>query len=93
MRTVPIGIAMLNDERPHVWQQNNPQNVAIVNRWAEIIRQGLKNQDGSAPEVVVASAITTSTRVAQAMGEELRRAGRRAPVLCIYARELPILSV
>ena len=71
MRTVPIGIAMLNDERPHVWEENNPQNVAVVNRWAEIIHNGLRNADGSAPEVIVASQIITSTRVAQQMGEEL----------------------
>ncbi len=92
MRTVPIGIAMLNDERPHVWQQNNPQNVAIVNRWAEIIRQGLKNQDGSAPEVVVASEIITSTRVAQAMGEELRRAGCRVLIMCYNVWNFPFLA-
>ena len=30
MRTTPIGIAMLNDERPHVFQVNNEQNMAVV---------------------------------------------------------------
>lgn len=92
MRTVPIGIAMLNDERPHVWQLNNPQNVAVVNQWAEIIRQGLKNQEGSSPEVVVASKIITSTRIAQEMGEELRRAGCRVLIMCYNVWNFPFLA-
>ena len=45
MRTTPIGIAMLNDERPHVYQQNNPANVEVVkqsaHRSAEPSRPGL----------------------------------------------------
>ena len=45
---------MLNDEREHVYSLNNPANEAVVNRWAEVLRNGLKNADGSAPEIVVA---------------------------------------
>ncbi len=44
MRMTPIGIAMLDDERPHVWQQTRELNMGVVNRWAEIIRQGLKKR-------------------------------------------------
>ena len=91
MRTTPIGIAMLNDERPHVWQANNPQNMAVVNEWARIIREGLKNVDGSAPEVVVGSQIITSTRVAQRVGEELRRAGCRSVIMCYNVWNFPFL--
>ncbi|MBM3187310.1 MAG: hypothetical protein FJZ90_01140 [Chloroflexi bacterium] len=92
MRTTPIGIAMLNDERPHVWQSNNPQNIAVVNQWADIIRKGLKNIDGSAPEVVVGSKIITSTRVAQEVGEELRRAGCRILIMCYNVWNFPFLA-
>ena len=92
MRTTPIGIAMLNDERPHVWQSNNAQNVAVVNKWAGIIRQGLKNIDGSAPEVVIGSKIITSTRVAQEVGEELRRAGCRVLIMCYNVWNFPFLA-
>ena len=71
MRTTPIGIAMLNDEREHVWSQNNPANMEVCNRWADVLRKGLVNADGGSAEVVVASKIVTSVRVAQQMGEEL----------------------
>ncbi len=91
MRTVPIGLAMLNDERPHVWQENNPQNMAVVNQWAEVIRSGMKNVDGTAPEVVVGSEIITSTRIAQKVGEELRRAGCRIVVMCYNVWNYPFL--
>ena len=92
MRTTPIGIAMLNDERPHVWRQNNPENIAVVNQWAEIIRSGLKNVDGTAPEVVVGSEIITSVRLAQKVGEELRRAGCRVVVMCYNVWDFPFLA-
>jgi L-fucose isomerase len=92
MRTTPIGIAMLNDERPHVWQENNPQNMAVVNRWAEIIGEGLENVDGSKPKIVVGSRIITSTRVAQQVGEELRREGCRVVIMCYNVWNFPFLA-
>lgn len=91
MRTVPIGLAMMNDERPHVWSQNEAINMQVLNRWAEIIRNGLKNVDGSAPEVVVASETIKSTRVAQKVGEELRRAGCRIVIMCYNVWNFPFL--
>ncbi|MEA3407680.1 MAG: fucose isomerase [Chloroflexota bacterium] len=91
MRTTPIGIAMLNDERPHVWQENNPQNMAVVNRWAEIVREGLENVDGSKPKIVVGSRIITSARVAQQVGEELRREGCRVVIMCYNVWDFPFL--
>ncbi|MFO7916776.1 MAG: fucose isomerase [Anaerolineae bacterium] len=92
MRTTPIGIAMLNDERPHVWQKNNPQNMSVVNRWAEIIEEGLENVDGSKPKVVVGSRIITSTRVAQQVGRELRRQGCRVVIMCYNVWNFPFLA-
>ncbi len=91
MRTTAIGIAMMNDERPHVWEQNEALNMGVLNRWAEIIRSGLKNVDGSAPEVVVASETIKSVRVAQKVGEELRRAGCRIVIMCYNVWNFPFL--
>jgi L-fucose isomerase len=92
MRTTSIGIAMLNDERQHVWEQNNPANMAVVNQWADILRKGLTNIDGSAPQVVVGSEIITSVRVAQKVGEELRRAGCRVVIMCYNVWNFPFLT-
>jgi L-fucose isomerase len=71
MKTSKIGIVMLNDEREHVWIKNNPENEAVLQKWAEVIKNGLKIIDGSMPEVVVGSKIITSVRIAQEIGEEL----------------------
>jgi len=91
MRTTPIGIAMLNDERPHVWSLNNPGNEANVAQWAEIIRNGLTNIDGTSAEVIIGSKIITSARVAQEVGEELRRAGCRSIIMCYRVWNFPFL--
>ena len=91
MRSTPIGIAMLNDEREHVWRQNNPMNMAVVKQWADIIRKGLKNQDDTAPEVVVGSEIITSVRKAQQVGEELARANCKQIILCYNVWNFPFL--
>ncbi|MFW6189325.1 MAG: L-fucose/L-arabinose isomerase family protein [Planctomycetota bacterium] len=92
MRSTPIGIAMLNDERSHVWKENNPVNQQVVDRWAEIIREEVKNRDGSAPEVVVAPEIVTGVRLAQKMGEHLRRAGCRSVIMCYNVWNFPFLA-
>lgn len=92
MRSTPIGIAMLNDARPHVYAQNNEINMEVVNKWADVIRKGLKNVDGSAPEVVVASKIITSVRIAQEMGEELHRKGCRQVIMCYNVWNFPYLA-
>jgi L-fucose isomerase len=91
MRTTAIGIAMMNDERQHVWEQNEALNMGVLNRWAEIIRNGLTNADGSAPEVVVASETIKSVRVAHKVGEELRRAGCRIVIMCYNVWNFPFL--
>jgi L-fucose isomerase len=91
MRGTPIGIAMLNDEREHVWQRNNPQNMRVVQKWADLLRKRLRNADRSAPEIVVGSEIITSTRVAQKVGEELARANCKSIVLCYNVWNFPFL--
>ncbi len=89
MRTTPIGIVMFNDEREHVYTKNNRECMEVVQKWAEIIRKGIKNLDGTAPEVVTGSEIITSVRVAQEVGEELSRANCKQLILCFYVWNFP----
>ncbi|MBD3174704.1 MAG: hypothetical protein GF320_05970, partial [Armatimonadia bacterium] len=91
MRTTPIGIAMLNDERQHVWEQNNPVNEKVVSQWADIIKGRLTNRDGSAPEIVTGSQIITDVRSAQKVGDELHRAGCRQVIMLYNVWNYPFL--
>lgn len=91
-RTTPIGIVMLNDERKHVYTQNNAECMEVVQRWAEIISKGVRNLDGSAPKVVTGSQIITSVRVAQRVGEELSRANCRQIIMCYNVWDFPFLA-
>lgn len=91
MRTTPIGIAMLNDEREHVWKQNNPENIVVVQKWAKIIRKLIRNIDGSSPEVIVGSEIVTSVRTAQKVGVELSRANCKSIIMCYNVWNFPFL--
>ena len=91
MRNTPIGIAMMNDERPHVWSLTEELNMQIVNRWAEAIRAGLKNVDGSGADVVVGSEAIKKVRTAQKVGEELSRAGCRSIIMCYNGWNFPYL--
>ncbi|HOT37899.1 MAG TPA: hypothetical protein PLT86_14650, partial [Candidatus Latescibacteria bacterium] len=91
MRSTPIGIVMLNDEREHVWRMNAAVNMSVVRKWAQIIRKGVKNVDGSSPEVVIGSEIVTGVRSAQKVGEELRRANVKQLILCYNVWNFPFL--
>ena len=91
MRTTPIGIAMLNDEREHVYTQNNTENVAVVKGWADWIRKNLKNIDGSAPVIVAGSEIITGVRSAQKVGEELSRANCKQVIMLYNVWNFPFL--
>lgn len=91
MRSTPIGIVMVNDEREHVYSQNSAENMAVVRQWADVIRKGLKNLDGTSPEVVVGSETITSVRVAQKVGEELARANCKQIVMCYNVWDFPFL--
>jgi len=91
LRTTPIGIAMLNDERKHVYTKTNRECMEVVEKWAEIIRKGVRNIDGSSPDVVVGSEIITSTRIAQKVGEELARANCKQIILCYNVWNFPFL--
>ncbi|MCD6443450.1 hypothetical protein J7L70_00380, partial [Candidatus Bathyarchaeota archaeon] len=89
MRTTPIGIVMFNDEREHVYRENYEECMEVLHRWADVIREGVKNIDGSSPEVVVGSEIITSVRSAQRVGEEIARANCKQVILCFYVWNFP----
>jgi len=91
MRSTPIGLVLVNDERPHVTAQNEALNIDVLHRWAAVIREGLVNADGSRPELVVFEPTITSARVAQQAGETLRRAGVRSLVMCYNVWDFPFL--
>ena len=82
---------MLNDEREHVWRANNPANMKVVQKWAQILKKNLKNLQGRGPEIVVGSEIITSTRVAQKVGEELSRAHCKSVIMCYNVWNFPYL--
>ena len=75
MRSTPIGLVLMDDERPSAYEPNKELNMQTVRRWAEVIKQELVNVDGTAPEIVVGSDTITDVRIAQRVGEELSRAG------------------
>ncbi|MHB0875665.1 MAG: L-fucose/L-arabinose isomerase family protein [Anaerolineae bacterium] len=91
MRSTPIGLVLLNDERPHVTEQNEALNVQVLQRWAQVIRDGLVFADGSRPELVIIEHTVTSPRVAQEAGERLRRAGVRSLVMCYNVWNFPFM--
>ena len=91
MRTTPIGIIMINDEREHVYTQNNEENIRVVKQWAEIISENVVNIDGSRPEIIIGSEIITNVRVAQKVGEELSRANCKQIIMCYNVWNFPFL--
>ena len=88
---MPIGIVMLNDERQHVWEQNNQENMKVVQQWAEVIKKELRYIDGTYPEVVHGSEIITSTRIAQRVGTELLKSGCKIIIFCYNVWNFPFL--
>ena len=108
MRTTPVGLVMLNDERPHVVAENEADNMRELRAWADAIGPRIEAVDGSRPELVVGAQTVKHVRSAQEVGEQLRRAGCRSvvmvyrvwnfpylvwPFLNTVGRELPILSL
>ncbi|MGI8828108.1 MAG: L-fucose/L-arabinose isomerase family protein [Chloroflexota bacterium] len=91
MRSTPIGVAVINDGRPHVIAENESDNMRVAGQWADIVRREARAADGSAPEVVVASETIKSVRTGQRVGEELRRAGCRQIVMAYNVWNFPYL--
>jgi len=89
MKTTNIGIVMLNDEREHVWSKNNPDNIKVLSKWVQTISNGLKNIDGSSPEIIPGSKIITSIEIAREVGEELARANCKSIIICYNVWNFP----
>ncbi|MEM3545600.1 MAG: fucose isomerase [Candidatus Bathyarchaeia archaeon] len=89
MRTTPIGMVMFVDEREHVHRQYYSECMDILYKWADVIKRGVKNIDGSSPEVVVGSELIRSVRSAQKVGEEIARANCKQVILCFYVWNFP----
>jgi L-fucose isomerase len=108
MRTTPVGLVLLNDERPHVTGQTEDMNMTVLARWAEALRVRLAEGARSTPEIVVGRETVKDVRLAQEIGEDLRRAGCRSlillfnvwnfpylvwPLLNTVGRDVPVLSL
>jgi len=90
MRTTPIGIAMLNDQRRHVYESNNPANREVVRQWAGALSERL-GSNGAGPEIVVGEEIVTSPRLAQQVGDQLVRANCKQIILLYNVWNFPFL--
>jgi L-fucose isomerase-like protein len=71
---------MLNDERPHVVAVNAADYLA-----EDAIRTALNGTDGSGPELVMSAETVKNVGTAQAVGEQLHRAGCRSVVMVYRA--------
>jgi len=92
MRSTPVGIVMLNDERDHVWKANDAENRGVVDSWAKLIGAHLKNLDGTVPKIVTGKTVIHSVRTAQSVGEQLLRAGCRSIVMLYNVWNFPFLA-
>jgi hypothetical protein len=70
--TTPVGLVLLNDERPHLHALNEAENMAVLHRWSEALTRLVRNVDGSTPEIVVGRETIKSVRTAHEVGEQLR---------------------
>lgn len=92
MRSTPIGLVMMNDERQHVIEKNEAANLQVLQRWADVINKGMVGADGGKPQVVMIDRTIASVRGAQEAGERLRRAGCRSLVMCYNVWNFPFLA-
>jgi L-fucose/D-arabinose isomerase len=91
MRSTPLGLVMVDDERPHVHIPNSADNLAVLARWREVIIERLGADGGPTPEVIVPDRTITNARIAQEVGEEMRRRGCRSVILCFNVWDFPFL--
>jgi L-fucose/D-arabinose isomerase len=92
VRSTPIGLVLLDDERPHVHPLTEELNLDVLRRWAGVLRELAAARDGSAPEVVAAEPTVTSIRGAREAGDRLRRAGCRSVVMLYNVWNFPYLA-
>ena len=91
MRNTTVGLVLVNDERPHVYRENSQENMEVVKKWAEVIKERL-TEEGNCPPIVVASETVTSVRVAQKVGAALAQAGVKQLIMCYNVWNFPYLA-
>ncbi len=108
MRKTTIGMVMLTDEREHVHTQTDAQNMEVVRKWADLIREKTRTFAGETYDIVVGDKIVYDVRTAQQVGKQLSQADVKQiifvynvwnfpflvwPVLNSVGRDIPILSL
>lgn len=91
MKHTPVGLVMMNDEREHVWKANEKENMAVLEQWANFLRNNLKDRTGSSPEIVVGSETVKSIDTARKIGEQIVRLNCRQVIMCYNVWDFPYL--
>ena len=91
MKYVPIGIAMLGDERRSVIEKLEPACLERISKLASLLRERVKAIDGSSPEIVTADKVITSIKESKEVGEYFVRKGVRVLILLYYIWDYPYL--
>jgi len=92
MKLVPIGMAMLGDERKFLHPQLIPQCEENLKMVAEIVEKRISEvYRYDKPEIIVGSKIITSIKDAKEVGEELAKAGVGVVILVYYIWNYPYL--
>ncbi|MBN1348616.1 fucose isomerase [candidate division KSB1 bacterium] len=91
MRKTNIGIVMLTDEREHVHTQTDAQNMEVVQKWANVIKEDGKTFDGETYDVVIGKEIIYDIRTAQDVGKQLSEADCKQIIFCYNVWNFPFL--
>ncbi len=91
MKNTAIGLIMMNDERQHVWSANEQENMRVLNNWANLLREKLKDRQGCVPEIVVGTETIKSIRTARMVGEQLAKANCKQVIMCYNVWDFPYL--
>ncbi|RLG85799.1 MAG: fucose isomerase [Thermoprotei archaeon] len=91
MKLVPIGIAMLGDERRSVMERLEPRCMEQIHKLEKLIKDRVKYLDGSSPEVVTAPKVISSIKDSKEVGEYFLKHGVRVLILLYYIWDYPYL--
>ncbi|MCX7705440.1 MAG: fucose isomerase [bacterium] len=91
MKNTAIGIVMMNDERQHVWSANERENMAVLNKWADLLRKNLRDKTGTTPDIVVGSETIKSIKTARKIGEQLVKSNCKQIIMCYNVWDFPYL--
>lgn len=91
MKLVPIGIAMLGDERRSVMERLEGDCLKRMKRLAEILNTKLQYYWGSKPEIILAPKVVSSVKDSKEIGEYLARNNVKILILQYYIWDYPYL--